>query len=250
MKKIGLSKITLFAVLLISGNLLRGQQFAKGDLFFSLGVGNGGFDPGTIYIENTANGENLVSPTNYKWKQKPIALSFNGQYALSELISLGAYVSPTFSRAEVSGVFNNSNNISGNFDNDGNNDDRFTKTAFEVRKRRAIFYGIKGEVHLAHLMKLPDEIDIYSGLSFGSYFQWERVNKRKETSLTTFNAGQPTETVSETIKETSSYTWRPDGGYTANLVLGGRYFFNENMGAGLEFGIPAKYAQLSFVYKL
>jgi len=237
------------ALLLVTASY--SQSFTSGDKFIYAGLGLGGFQPADAQYIDPVTGNELISDNgNFRnLTFSPKFLSLDGQYFISEIVSIGPYFALSASRAEVSGNHINSNGRIGDFDGDSNNDDRFTRTRSETRSRTAFFYGIRGFAHLAHVIGLSDKWDTYAGLSIGAFSQRERVTDIRNIETTEFNFNSVNSSTSVNSSDGNSYTWRPDGGLSGNLIIGGRYFFTEQLAGGLEIGLIGTYAQINIGYK-
>lgn len=249
-----LKNIVFICTYLILTSSLLAQRFEKGNKLISFGIGSGGEKPNEIWVSNPVNGNNMIQDgtKTYDLKRSPLALSFNGQYFLSSLISIGAYLSPTSSSADVSGNYKNFSYFQNDYDKDGQPDDRYTRKHTETRTLRSYYYGAKCEVHLAHKLKLDNKWDTYTGLSIGSVIKRERVYNRQDVDYYEYNVNSPNYYSSSTLIPNSNdqnYTWSPNSGNGANFFIGARYFFKDNLGVGLELGIPNKYAHLSLAFQ-
>jgi outer membrane immunogenic protein len=88
---------------------------------------------------------------------------------------------------------------------------------FSSFKYKHTIFGIggRGDYHFNELIELPDEWDLYAGLGIGYYF-W---NTKYDGPGTTID-----------------YGGSGSGGFSIGIHVGGRYFFNDRIGANLEFG--------------
>lgn len=73
--------------------------------------------------------------------------------------------------------------------------------------------GVLGNYHFNELLDIPDQFDLYGGVSLG-YFNWS--TKSTEASI--------------------NYGGSGNGGLSVGIQAGGRYFFTENLAANLELG--------------
>lgn len=84
-----------------------------------------------------------------------------------------------------------------------------------LRWRHTIFgVSARGDYHFNELIGIPEQWDLYAGLSL-EYYSW--TTKLKEGSGGT-------------------YTGSGSGGLGLSARVGGRYFFKENLGVNLELG--------------
>ncbi len=95
------------------------------------------------------------------------------------------------------------------------NTERINVFSDSFRWKHTIFgIGLRGDYHFNELLELANEWDVYAGLGL-DYYSWE--TKLKE------GAG-------------SVYSGSGSGGFGISARVGVRYFFNEKLGANLEFG--------------
>ena len=93
-----------------------------------------------------------------------------------------------------------------NTENFGFNDTRWKHTIFGI--------GARGDYHFNELLDVPDEWDLYAGVSL-EYYSWETKLKGGGEAI---------------------YRGSGSGGLGFSGRVGCRYFFNEKLGANLEFG--------------
>ena len=247
-----MKKISLFLLGMIALGSLSAQAYQKGDQILMFGIGFGGDQPSQgFYIEptNPISGPYRAYPApntlTRDIKLTPITVAVNYQYAIHEYISLGAYLSPSFSSAKLTGFYNSNSPIRTDIDFDGN-DESIYGAYSENRFRSSWYYGIKFEGHFSELIGLMDELDLYAGFSIGGNFQRERVSNRYLTNVVIRdgNTNYPSNDI-----EYESYSYSPNGhSVSPNVFLGARYYFQENLGLYLELGLVHRYAQIGVSY--
>lgn len=96
------------------------------------------------------------------------------------------------------------------------NTEKFNFGFDQVRWKHTIFgVTVRGDYHFNELIGLPDNWDVYGGLGL-DYYSWETKLKEGGSGV--------------------NYRGSGSGGFGVSARVGGRYFFNDNLGANLEFG--------------
>lgn len=214
------------------------SYFQEEDVLLSLAIGAGGEQPGTMEAKYDFDRVNNI-------KMNPFVMAFSGEYFLTNMITVGGYFSPAYSTSYTQGT----NEYRRDVDLDGE-DDIVRETTSMDRRRRTIYYGIKGVVHLSEEIGLNEKIDVFTGLSIGGVMRSERLYNGETVTRISYRKNGNVYNRTESTEEWED-RWNPGNSFGhVNLHIGGRYFFTDQLGALLEIGILDPYLQIGLSYKL
>lgn len=214
------------------------SYFQEEDILLSFGIGAGGEQPGTMESMYAYDRVNSV-------RMNPFVMALSGEYFLTNMISVGGYFSPAYSTSYTQGTreYRRDVNLDGEYE-------RVRETSSMDRRRRTIYYGIKGVVHLSEVIGVDEKIDLFTGLSIGGVMRSELLTNGVTTTTISYRQNGNTYNQSQSTEEWDD-RWNPGNSFgDVNLHIGGRYFFTDQLGTLLEIGILHPYLQIGVSYKL